>query len=776
MSYEVVDINEEGYLVERKSNVDKNLMILALELASLKTQELNPDLSFFIDSFNNENNIDISSENYTLNSQDGFVWKKQSGPFYKTETTKTQFDNGTFSNIESFNDIGGDGALRKTKLISGSETILEDFETNDNVFYLKNETLNTQDFETGGTGSWTFINNSGQWNAGILASASWGYGQYVKGQYGIALKSNDYLESDIFNSTANVRIKFYCNTSNINSNDELLVGFYDGSSWHIIDTVSYNQDGYFDFAVPDSYAGSGNKVTFDISDTNTLFANDYNNWENIGVILDDIEVYQENELNLNLDTTNVYSGTYSGKFNVNFNNENNSFTIDLNNDNISSYKYIKLHMFKPFTGVYKYKITLIDSSEDTWDTGNLDFPDTFNWFTWEEEINNIIGIDKTNIDKVRIDFIEVINDTILWNETYEPSSTNIEQTLVSDYEVYQTFQVSEEMTVGRIEVSVKTRDYQPRNPLFIGLANIFGTTLSTATINGNLANSTSYGPFEDIIVNFNQNVTLYPNQTYKILLITEETNWDYAWDLKCTNTINYSNGTFYIDGNHQTEDLSFRLLNPKVNELIYFDELFIEAESTYESSGIFTSQKIDLKEVPDTLEDLYWTTKFETNDDIRVAVKFASTETGLNSASWSSWFINSSTNDLSSLTPNRWYQYKIEWLNGDSTGSTILKDITLEFDKTNIGNGIIISEEVETIEEPDEFVLRFEDNENSGSINYFVSRNNGTNWQFINRNNNGEFVNFDSSAGYGTTIKLKGELIGDAKLYGWSLSVNKEII
>lgn len=745
--------------------ITNNQLKISLELQTLKGQELSPSLSYFVDSFNDDSLIDASSSNYEVDYSNGYVQLIQGGTLFYNETTKLDFDNGTFNNTESFINVGSNGEIRKELVSSGGSNIIEDFEDTSNVFYNTKSTIIDQNFDDGTIGSWTEHLLANQWDSGIR-------NDYAIGSYGYKLNGNDWIESNTFNNTSksNIKVVFYANTSELQTGDSLLMAFYDGSAWHVVQSVSPNQDGFFIATINDSYLGAGNKIGFDISNSGDWLDNDYSGYVDNSAFIDEVEVYQEVQSQLSQESSTflVYDGNYSGKYNVNFiTKELNLITIELSSIDISSYNSIKLRLRKPGDGVYRYQIEILDNVVSSWTSSELDFSNSTNWFEWNELISNITGIDKTNIEQVKISFIEdEATSEVFSIET--PGSTD-SYTYTSSPEIIQTFTPTETIRVGRIKMAFRENNNTPRTPFYVGIANPFGTTYAYATFTGDQVLNTT---LNTAIAVFDQEVTLIGGQEYRLVFSNSENTWGYAWRYQETNN-NYSDGIYYINGNAQSNDISFSLLSPLVNETIYIDNLEIEGNSTYKSTGTYLSQEVDLGLYPDSIDELSWGIIPDT-DTISVRVKFASTQSELSTASWSSWYTNNLGADLSTLTPGKWFQYEVRWTGGVANSTAILQNVKLMYSVSGgAGNAIIISTPETTVEVPTQFsLIKLDDSGSTGTIQYFISRNNGTNWQLVNAF--GSLINFTS--GVGTQIQLKAVLTGDAKLYGWSLFCDKEFL
>jgi hypothetical protein len=131
---EFIDLAPE--VVNRFNQIDvnaRNILVNSAELRALKQQELNADLSIFVDSFDDEENLDPASFNYNLDPIGGFVELVQGGQLFIKDSSQGDFELGTFANTESFLDVGGDGALRKLVSVAGANIVLPNFPTGQTV-------------------------------------------------------------------------------------------------------------------------------------------------------------------------------------------------------------------------------------------------------------------------------------------------------------------------------------------------------------------------------------------------------------------------------------------------------------------------------------------------------------------------------------------------------------------------------------------------------------------------------------------------------------------
>jgi len=113
----------------------KDVMINSLKISTLNLSEAYGKNSFFVDSFNNIDFIDVESVNYYLDPNDSWIGLNPGGNSTFVDTTQSNFDLGDFGSntSESFSDFGGDGSIRKRRTIEGSILSLEDFEDLSNI-------------------------------------------------------------------------------------------------------------------------------------------------------------------------------------------------------------------------------------------------------------------------------------------------------------------------------------------------------------------------------------------------------------------------------------------------------------------------------------------------------------------------------------------------------------------------------------------------------------------------------------------------------------------
>lgn len=732
----------------------KDIAILSMELAALKHQNLNNNLSFFLDSFNDDEDISIQSQNYVLNKENGYVGCNIENPQIFIEQTEQEFSDGTFANITL-----SENSLIKEKIIDGQIITLEDFENIDNVYSEDIVSLYKKNWEDGDDSDIYYERLSGDGDTGITTLN-------IVGNYGIRIDGNDraYLNFSGLNlqSYSGVKLMFFCaGVSLDNSNEKMMVGWFDGSTWFTIYAVSNSETGYVEVDIPDSYLSNSNQICFDITNNSTLFGG--TNRGNDSGYFDDVELSytQRNNIDQLDDSYLVYQGSKSGKYFIDFS-KNNEISIDVEHD-ISLYKFLKLKLYKDGNGVYNYKISIIDTNNSIWETTDLNFPTNKEWFEWKQNISEISGIDLTQIKRIKISFIE--NTETVDLVSYWSTSTLGWLPIRDDEQGKEDFKVENTVTIGRIKIEVGNLSNTPRVPLYIGIGNIFGTTYATGIVTGNsIENNNS----SEIIVEFDSPVTLYAGNFYSIQYRTTETSQNYQWNIRRSRFSFGSDLVFYLNGNDNTNRPRFKLYAPITKEYIYLDQLQIEAESTYQTNGNYLSNIIDLGVTPDNYDSLEINKSNEGSDNISVAVKIGNTVEELNSFVWYTGLIQS-------LAPKKLIQYRLSWINGTSSDSTHVNSVKLQYNVSSGAETIIISKPVGAEDIPEEFCLLVEDEENSGSIDYFISRDSGIHYQYIGRNLN-SFKNFSTNSGFGNNIVLKAVMTGEAKLLAWTLILDKDII
>lgn len=748
----------------------KNILVNTLEIATLKNSQLDPEFTYFVDSFESADQVDSLSTNFTVNETNGFVELTQSGSLQVVQTTEDQFNLGTTTDTEVIMPVSSDGALRKEQTVAGQVSVLEDFEDTSNVSGQNRTDIYVSDFEDGTLNGWTISVTGG--GTGVATS---GGGNIVSGGFGLEVEANGRLLSPVFDNTGltNVRVRLFAAGKSLDtSNEQLLIGWFDGTAWQTILTVVNGQSGVFEISIPDSWLASNNQLVADLTNNATLFGGTNTNGDQ--GFIDDVEVFYLSETQLP-QTSNgliVFDGAFSGQYNVDFAGKGyNGIKIDLSSVDISSAEVLKLYLYKNGTGSYQYRIRITDSAEDVFETALQSFTTQFQWEAFEINVSAITGIDTTDVVSVEVEFVENTSAGTVFELSDPPSTASY--TLVDDRTASQSFEATTSGTVGRIQLTFQTRNNQPRVPLFVALANIFDTTLATAQFVGSQTPVQTYGPFEPAIAVFDNPVSIVSGQTYKILLVTLEDSWSFAWQFQISN-ISYTDGVFIQDGNPVNNDLMFTLLPPIPDELVFFDNLEIEEVSTFAATGSFLSEEINFGIVPDALDDLSFT-QVSGPDTVEIRFRVATTQAGLSSAVWSQWFIGPGPHNIGTFTPQQWFQYELRFTGGSTTGSTIIEQVVLDYSIVGgAGNANIISTVETAVAVPEKFIFVWEDSKGTGSINYFVSRSGKTTWQSVPEVNKGDVLSFTGPPG--TAVHIRAVITGNAKLFSWGIACDQDFL
>lgn len=471
----------------------------------------------------------------------------------------------------------------------------------------------------------------------------------------------------------------------------------------------------------------------------------------------------------------VNEGSFSLKADLDFGgdatNETATFEIDLGVGglDISTDKYINLYYLKQESGEYNIQLEFEDETGNTYTTPSVPISSSSLYQKYQLETTALFAaIDETELRYVRVNLLEqsagqTIIEVIgqLDNDHYE---------LHEGDSLKQTFIVTEQVICQRIKIRVRWENSQPSDGLAVAVANIFETTLGVATLGA----ADASGTWAEYVLTFDNPFNLSPGNTYAILFQTDADRSD-AWDIHDDSTESYTDGQLFYNGNSRNDSLHFTLYTPAIQESIYFDQLEVEAESTYAATGDFTSQAINLGLVPDALDDLRWDETDGTADDVEIRIRTATTSGGLTSATWSAWFTDPAGNDIGTETPNQWIQYQVRWINGTTTESDVVNSVTIEYSTTpGSGSATVISLAEITSSSPSTFIMNWEESINTGSIVYSISRDGQTTWQNVLSTQNGDLQSFTS--GSGTTIHLRAVITGNAKLFAWGVACDEEFI
>lgn len=601
----------------------KNILANTIEIEALKQSETSGIISYFVDSFDDDDEIDASSTNFSV--QDGYVSLQQGGNFTLTTTTKAQWDGGTFSGTQSFNDVGGNGAVRKEALIIGGVVTAEDFENISNI--------------TTSTSGTTTLSQS-----------------------------------------------------------------------TLIETV---------------YEGSNSlEVALDFSDSSLTETS-----------------------NTEIDLT----------------------TVDVSND-----KFLNIYYLKDWSDEVDFEVELEDTTGNTFTYSGLTLSQDSSYQQIQIDLtSSFASITETALQYIRLILDENAADQELVDVTGQLDDDSI--TLDNSQSYYQTFQISENANVDRILLRVRWVGGQPDRPLDIELQNSGGTAIATAVLQPTDAS----GTWAEYTIFFGLPVSLTALTTYRIGLSSDEASFppgeSNPWEVHIDTTNSYANGElFESDGTGTGDDLHFTLYKQAVEDSIYFDGFEFEAESTFETTGSYLSDEINLGVIPDALDELRWT-ETGTEDDVEIRIRVASTQGGLTTATWSSYFTDPTGSDLGALTPNQWLQFEIRWINGGSTASNVVKDVEIDYSVSpGTGSATVISEVANTSAVPENFVMVWEDLKGTGTINYSISRDGKSNWQSVLETENGDQIEFTTASG--TSINLRAIISGNAQLYSWGVACDEEFI
>jgi hypothetical protein len=118
---------------DRITTNTKNILVNSTEIRGIKQQDLNPDLTLLVDSFDDDSNLDPASFNFEVESAEGYVNLIQGGTLFAVDSSEVDFNAGSFNNSEAFLDLGGDGAIRKAISIAGTKIAYTGFPIGLNV-------------------------------------------------------------------------------------------------------------------------------------------------------------------------------------------------------------------------------------------------------------------------------------------------------------------------------------------------------------------------------------------------------------------------------------------------------------------------------------------------------------------------------------------------------------------------------------------------------------------------------------------------------------------
>jgi hypothetical protein len=378
----------------------------------------------------------------------------------------------------------------------------------------------------------------------------------------------------------------------------------------------------------------------------------------------------------------------------------------------------------------------------------------------------------------RRQFDGLMDQITIWNKALDAQERTalFQQGLTTQAEaengklIEQSFVSPVTVDCQRIKLTVSRNATIPNNDLYVGISNIFGSTIAVSRLNAADVTQSS----TDYTLTFDSPITLVQGNQYLIQIRSDSSNGG-KYQIPLVSGDSYTDGVLRIDGtDFSAFDLAFTLLTTPIIENIFVDQLEVESESTFVTTGSFISRPINLGLVPDALDELRWVTT-GTEDDIEIRIRVASSQAGLSSAPWSVFYTNPNGSDLGLLTPNQWIQYEAQWSGGGATDSTLLNSVTIEYSVTpGVGTAQVISTPEQTLAPPEKFIFVWEASVGSGAINFFISRDDKTTWQSVSQGQKGNVVDFTTATG--SSINLRADITGNAKLFSWGVACDQEFI
>ena len=412
---------------------------------------------------------------------------------------------------------------------------------------------------------------------------------------------------------------------------------------------------------------------------------------------------------------------------------------------------------------YILKIKDINDNEYSFFSNSLNLMESYTNVV--VSLDNVVGVDKTLIKSIEFLFEERTNELKIMEISGTPNrSWRVNNT----DQLWQTFKTINNATCNKIRLEVMNNNCE--GDLYIGISNIFGTTLGMTRVE----NTITSGTWHELFLEFDSRFILTEGNTYQLIFKTDSNN---NWNIRASNNSNYSEGSLWRNYGHpqdprrSNEDILFTLYKESIKDRIYIDNINMESESTYELNGNYISRKINLGHIPNQFLNVNWV-EISGNDTINIRIKTSSSLEGLDAATWSNWYNNG--DDISGLINERFLQYEIRWIDGDINNSVIIEEVNIIYELTGVNNATIISKVALVEDIPNNFIFRFQDELSNGGINYYISRDDGASWQFINRNNEGKYLAFNENEG--KKIRVKAEITNDAKIFGWSVLMDKEIV
>lgn len=441
--------------------------------------------------------------------------------------------------------------------------------------------------------------------------------------------------------------------------------------------------------------------------------------------------------------------------------------INLSNDTTLrfSYRPINLPSDNNNNVAIDFTVGIRDGSNNIYNYDSFKVMDLGGFQQVSLDLTQVSGVDLTDVSSIEFIFDENDNDQIILDAM---GSGDASQNVEEGSDIAQSFSVSEDVVCKRLRFRAFPESAVTEN-LNVGISNSFGTTYAVGILERGTLPSTD----QDYTVELDLPVQLKSNLEYRALF-RSATSGNQEWKLRRWSSDVEPSGFLYVNNNgYPTRDAVFALLTEPLNGSILIDNLEVEGQSLFQQNGDFVSRGFDLGQVPQSIDNFEWD-EVNGGDTILVQVRFATTESLLSSASWSSNLNNPQT-DFSAIPINQWFQYRVQFVSGTTTSTSLIKAVRLDYTVAGgTGSAEVISVAEFTTEAPTKFILNWEDDSGSGAINYYVSRDGKQTWQAVLESQKNELIEF--SSGSGQQIHAKAIITGDAKLGGWSLACNKEFV
>ena len=443
---------------------------------------------------------------------------------------------------------------------------------------------------------------------------------------------------------------------------------------------------------------------------------------------------------------------------------------------ISLDSFINIYYKKVGAGPVNYIIRVEDNTTATFDFPSATLTSTSSFAKISKSISSITGLDLTNITKIYFILNESSNgQTIL---DVPVSGVTEEQDVLDNSEVDQTFRLTTSQQCRRIKLRLLAESAVTED-LHIAIANFFGTTLATASLSPGAVTTA----MADYFIDLSNTINLQANTTYKLILRTVQDSGGPNKDWKVLTTKNasvYADGTKFVNGADQSEDVFFTLYTPPPVENIYIDQLELEGSSVFSAAGTFLSRPVNLGSVPSALNNFTWT-EILNGDDAQIRFRFADSIGNLASASFSPYYTDPTGvgNDISDVgispaTRNAYFQYEVDFPSGSTASSPRIDDVRLDYTITGGGSAEVITTVETAATVPDKFMLIWDADFGTGNIDFYVSRDDGTTWLVVASGDDGKLLDFTGPTG--TLIRARAVITGNAKLNGWAMAVNKELV